>query len=342
MSTSFRIACGRTTLAPLLAGALLCCTSIGFAEDTSARGFALRNQHPFHQLFGLPAFQSADLTASGQTALEFSIDFTNHADEGDNSREDFRIDGETHFLTLSLRRRLADWLELGIDVPFVSHTDGYMDDMIESWHDLWSLSNTKRDGPSNQLLYRYERDGIERLFFDSSESGLGDVQLSAAVPIRDGADGQAAITVRSSVKLPTGDSGKLLGSGAADFATGLYFADTRTLRDRALGIGGFAGVLVLGEGDVLRDLQRDAVVFGGLSLAWQFSERTALVSHLYAQGPYFDSDLEELGGESLQLALGADYRTRGGALLRFAIVEDIAANATPDFAVHFSLQAGGR
>ena len=144
------------------------------------------------------------------------------------------------------------------------------------------------------------------------------------------------------MKFPTGDSDKLLGSGATDFATGVYFADTTRLRERALGIGGFAGVLVLGDGDVLSDLQRDAVVFGGVSLAWQFSERAALVSHLYGQGPYFDSDLEELGGESLQLAVGADYRTIGGTLLRFAIVEDIAANATPDFAVHFSVQAGGR
>ena len=68
------------------------------------------------------------------------------------------------------------------------------------------------------------------------------------------------------------------------------------------------------------------------------------MSHLYAQGSYFDSDLEELGGESLQLAVGADYRTRGGALLRFAIVEDIAANAnaTPDFALHLSVRSGAR
>ena len=262
---------GRTGLGALLASAILCCGSTVIADDSPARGFALRNQHPIHQLYGLPAFQSARLTAPGETVLEFSLDFANNADQGDNAREDFRLDGECHFLTLSWRRRVASWLELGIDVPFVSHTGGYMDNMIESWHDLLSLSNSKRDGPRNQLLYRYEQDEVERFLFDSSASGLGDIQLSASIPLREAADDKAAITVRSSVKLATGDSGKLLGSGAADFATGLYLADTKTLRGRALGIGGFAGVLVLGDGDVLSELQRDAVVFGGLSLAWQLS-----------------------------------------------------------------------
>ena len=342
MNTTSRIARSRVLLTALLVGALPPCATIAIADDSPARGFALRNQHPFHQLFGLPLFQSAELASPGQGALEFSLDVTNHADEGSNSSEDFRIDGESHYLTVSYERRVATWLELGIDVPFVAHTNGYMDNMIESWHDLWGLSNSKRDGPSNQLGYRYEREGIERLYFHSSETGLGDIQLRAAIPLREAADGRAAITVRSTLKFPTGDSGKLLGSGATDFATGLYVADTTTLRNRTLGVGGFAGVLVLGDGDVLPELQRDAVAFAGLSLAWQFSERTALVSHLYGQSSYFDSDIEELGGESLQLAVGADYRTRSGALLRLAIVEDIAANATPDFAVHFSVQAGAR
>lgn len=329
--------CCRSAFTVLLASALFHCAPVVFADDSPARGFGLRNQHPLHQLYGLPAFRSAAITEPGATALEISLDFTNQADEGSNAREDFRIDGETHYLTLSLRRRMAAWLELGIDVPLVSHNDGYMDNMIESWHDLWGLSNSKRNGPSNRLLYRYERDGAERLFLDSSASGLGDIQVSAAIPIREAADGRAAVTVRSSVKLPSGDSGSLLGSGAADFATGLYVSDSTTLRDRALGIGGFAGVLLLGDGDVLGDLQRDAVVFGGLSVTWQFTDRTALVSQLYGQGSYYDSDIDELGGKSLQLAVGADHRTRGGTLLRLAIVEDIAANATPDFAVHFSI-----
>lgn len=342
MNTSPRMIRSRTALAALLAFVLSACPSLVLADDAPARGFALRNQHPLHQIYGLPPFQSARLVAAGETAIEVSLDITNHADEGTNAIEDYRIDGETHYLTLSVRRRIVDWLELGIDVPFVSHTDGFMDNMIESWHDIWSLSNSKRDGPSNLLDFVYSRNGEERFRFDVPASGVGDVQLSAAVPIREAGDGKAAISIRSNIKLSTGTADKLLGSGATDFATGLYFDKSTTLMERTLGIGGFAGVLVLGGGEVLPELQRDAVAFGGLSFAWQVGERTALVSHLYAQGSYFDSDLEELGGESLQLAVGADYRTRGGTLLRFAVVEDIAANATPDFALHFAVQGGAR
>ena len=75
---------------------------------------------------------------------------------------------------------------------------------------------------------------------------------------------------------------------------------------------------------------------------WQATERFAVAMQIYAQGSYFDSELEELGGDTVQLAVGADYRTRDkGLLLALALVEDVSADATTNFALHFSIHSGG-
>jgi hypothetical protein len=332
---------GPATAAALLASCLLGCASLATADETSGGGFALRNQNPFLHIFGLPTFQSASLAEPERPAWNLSFDIANHADFGETDIENFSIDGETYFLTLSMRRRINDRLELGFDLPFVSHTDGVMDNMIEGWHDIFGMSNSKRQGPSNALAFLYQRDGEDIYRLDSPASGIGDLQLTAAVPLRENSDERTRLSVRASVKLPTGDSAKLLGSGGTDFAVGLYGATSTTMFGRRLDLSGFAGGLALGDSDLLPTLQRDAVAFGGGVATWHWFDRFALVTQLYGQTAYYDSDVEELGGSSMQLAVGAEIGLKRGGLLRLAVVEDVSANTTTDFALHFSVRIGG-
>lgn len=333
---------GRARCRARLAAGLFVCLPFGSAAALSDPGiFALRNQNPFLQVYGLPTFQSAGLTAPSTIAWNLSLDLANHADFGESDIEDFSIDGETYFLTVSMRRRVGDKLELGFDLPLVAHTNGFMDDGIESWHDLFGMSNSKRQGPSNELAFLYQRGGEDLYRLDSPASGIGDIQLTAAVSLYGQDPAGARLTIRSSLKLPTGDPDRLLGSGAADLAVSLHVAGNRSMWGRPLEYGGFAGALLLGDGDVLPSLQKNAVSFAGAFVAWRWSERIALAAQLSGQGPYFDSDIEELGGSSLQLATGAAFRTSTNWLLRLAVVEDVSANATTDFALHFSIHRGG-
>lgn len=330
----------RAGLRLLLAVALLVWPLTANAEQTVPHGFAVRNQNPFLQIFGLPAFQSATLMTEGVTKAGLSFDLVNHADDGDNTLEDFVVDGESYFLTLSLRRGITKRLELGVDLPLVAHAEGFLDNAIEGWHDLLGLSNSKRDGVSNQLGFRYVNADSVQYELRSPAFGLGDIQISAAIPLRRADDSSdKCLALRSAIKLPTGAADELRGSGAADFSLGIYFSDTRLLRERKLDMSGFVGALLLGDGDVLAEIQRSAVPYGGAAATWYATDRLRVSTQVYAQGAYFDSDLEELGGTSVQLAVGGAYRLAGrGLLLSLAIVEDLVANATPDFAVHFSVR----
>ena len=313
------------------------------AWSSSLDGFALRNQHPFLHVYGLPPLQGAVLVGRGNTEYGFDFTLVNNAEIKDTDVESIRLDGETHFADFRVRHRLYERLEIGVDIPFVKHSEGVFDDAIFDWHDFWGMSNSKRDGANNDLDYRYTNNGSVEQQITSSSSGIGDVQLSAAVPLVAGAeDGSRHVTMRFSVKLPTGDSADLHGSGAVDAALGLYAQESTTMLGRDLAYLGFAGVLALGNGDILTEQQRSAVPYGGLAATWHATDRFGITGQLQAQGAYIDSDLDELGGSSIQLSVGGIYRVpRYGVSFSFALIEDVISDATPDFAVHVAVSVAG-
>lgn len=312
----------------------------------AGQGGSLRNQNPLLQIFGLPPFQSANLAAADALDYNVSFDIVNHAESGSNPIETISMDGESYFLTVSLRRRVSDRIELGIDVPFVAHAGGFLDNAIENWHDVLGLSNSKRRGADDQLRFFYTSSGQTLYELNSTTRSIGDIQLTAAVPLRrSNSDQPLNVSLRSSVKLPTGSPDELSGSGAVDVSLGLYASNRYTLWRRDLDVSGFAGVLLLGNGEILADLQRSSVPYGGIAASLWLADRFGVSTQLQVEGPYYDSDLEELGGVSAQLAVGIDYRLAGGrTLLHFSITEDIASGTTttPDFGIHLSVRSAGR
>ena len=271
------------------------------AQENPTDAFPLRAHNPFLQVYGMPAFQTQAMVAPGGFDISLSYDVANDADDADRDLEVLVIDAETAVVNLSLRRRLGERFEFGLDVPWVRHSGGYLDRVIFDFHDLVGLSNSAREGPDDQFQLYFERNGLTLLDISTPVSGIGDIQLSAATRI-----GRA--TLRAGVKAPTGSADKLTGSGAVDLSLGIYGGGTKTLFDRELDYSGFAGVLKLGNGDVLPDLQRSVVPYGGGILRWHATGRLSLATQIYIQGPYFDANLDELGGTTFQLAFGGDYR----------------------------------
>ncbi len=314
--------------------AFCCCACIpAQADERVADAFPIRNHNPFLQIFGLPAFQSGELAAPGVTDFGFSYDVANDADDADRLGERLDIDAESQVLNFSVRRRIGKRFELGIDVPWVRHSGGFLDGVIYNFHNAVGLSNSSREGLDDRYRLFFEQEGQVLYDTDVPTSGLGDVQVSMAMEL-------GRMTLRGAIKAPTGDPDKLTGSGAADLSLGLYGGGTTDFLDRDLSYSGFAGVLLLGDGEVMNELQRSTVPFGGAALRWHATPRIALATQVSVQAPYFDARLDELGGTTVQLLIGADIRLRT-SLLRFAIVEDIAGGAAPDFALHLSFRSFG-
>ncbi len=331
----------RRPAAALCAGCGTLLLALAGVAPASEAWFPVRTHNPFLQIYGLPAFQGADLLAAGAASWQFTLDVANHADASTVAGESITLDGESYTMNLSYRRGIDSGLELGIDVPVVAHADGVLDPAIESWHDLWGMSNAKRTGPDNVLSFVYEGPGIDRFALDSGSAGFGDIRLNAAVPIRtDRLSATARLTLKASLKLPTGDAEKLHGSGATDVSLALYYSRAAAFGIERLDLSAHAGVLYTGDSELFAPMQESLVPFGGAAADWRFGERLRAMAAVYAQGEFVESALDELG-TSVQLIVGGDYRFRdNGFSLSFGVVEELFSDATVDFAFQLSLRHG--
>jgi hypothetical protein len=297
----------------------------------------MRNHNPFLHVFGLPVTEPASLQPLGSSRYRISLDVANHAEQDQTALESGETDGESYFLDLAYRYGLRDGLEVGIDVPLVAHSGGFLDGPIENWHDLWGLSNSRRSGPRDQVDYRYVSADGDSFRLSSSEAGIGDVRLGAALRLGDPGR-RRSYALRAGIKLPTGDADTLLGSGATDYHLSLHADDRYSLAGRELRVSALAGILLPGDSDALPVAQRDAVGFGGIALAWQASDRLSLIAQVNGETAYYDSDLESVGGNSVQLTVGGAYQARpNGLSVSLGIVEDLFGNATSDFAFQVAL-----
>lgn len=312
------------------------------AETVKITPFYTFNQNPLVQIYGVPAAESATIEAPGSTLALLSFDIANSYATDDNDRESVLLDGESDRLTLAFRRGIAPRLEIGIDLPLVAYNGGVLDAFIEQWHEVFGLPQGNRtDTGHGELLFRYTKDDQERIRMDEAGIGIGDVRLGAGWQLyHDGSSDPAAVTLRASLKLPTGNSSRLHGSDSTDLAIWLTGSDDYLLPGRwgQLTLLAAAGGMALTDGEVLEDQQRNFAAFGTLGLGWSPAEWIALKAQFSSHTPFYSgSDLEELSDPTVQLIFGGAFYFSPRTTLDIAFSEDITVTTSPDFALHLAL-----
>ena len=309
-----------------------------FAQDL-ADPYASSNRNPFVQVYGLPAAQSARLTPEDQFSTGLQLDISNNFTLDSQGAESIVIDGETHRANVQFRYGVASGLELGLDIPYLSHDSGGLDSFIEGWHDFTGLPGGEREQyPRNQLQFSYQKNGQILSEVSRSQSGVGDVSLSLGYSLASSPDRQWAL--RAAMKLPTGDAQTLLGSESTDISLGLNVSDQGLLQNYHITLHGSAGVLWMDDGKVLNEQRQDWVVYGSSTLSWLATESLSLKIQLDAHSAFYDSVLTELGSNSAQLILGGAIRLSEKWVLDLAVSEDIAVNTAPDVVFHIGIKAG--
>ena len=324
---------------------LVAVTSSGVgAEPLAITPFYTFNQNPLVQIYGLPAAENAVVQPAGRAWGLLALDVANSYLEDKNARERLLLDGESERVTLALRYGVAENLELGFDLPVVAYNGGGFDGFIEQWHRFFGLPQGNRlTAPDNQLLFLYDRDGEERLRMDAATFRMGDLRLTGAWQLyNDRSANPRALALRAGVKLPTGSSSRLTGSGSTDLALWLTGSDDYQLPGKwgHATLFGALGGMGLTDGDVLKGQQENLVGFGTVGAGWsprdfiafkvQFSGHTAF---------YKDSDLSELTSPAVQLLFGGTYAftPTTTTTLDIALSEDIIVGASPDIALHLGL-----
>jgi len=312
------------------------------ADPLAITPFYTYNQSPLAQIYGLPATESAIIQPPGHTWSLLALDVANNFDTRGTNREKILLDGESNRLTLALRYGLTDKLEVGMDLPWVGYSGGIFDSFVEEFHHFFGLPNGGRPkAPRDRLLFTYEKDGLERLRMDDASFGVGDMRLTGGWQLYyDGNANPCAVALRASLKLPTGSTAKLRGSGSTDIALWLSGSDDYLLPGSwghmALFVA--AGGMAMTDGKVLKDQQADLAGFGSLGLGWSPADWIALKAQFSAHSRlYRGSNLGELSRPAVLIILGGTYAFTPKTAMDIALTEDASIAASPDVALHLGL-----
>ena len=298
-----------------------------------AEPMQIRNLNPLVAIFGLPAW---DTVAPGNR-FSASLEIANHFEFSAKGGEYLGFDGETARTTLSFSHGFAAGWQLGLELPLFHLGGGVLDNPIDAWHSAFNLPDGGRNArPQNQVSFLLRHSGLTFFRLDEPQSGFGDLQLKGARAF--GAD--RGFVVEAGVKLATGDTEMLAGSGSVD--EWLTLLRSRPLPNRRYAAGYYwgVGVMHVGAPEVIEFRSKTSVYTGILGGSWQRWPRFGLKAQLDVHTPFYDSPLEEIGETAFEATFGAWMQRRKDALLEFALVEDLRVNTAPDvvlkIAAHWS------
>ena len=320
---------GPRSVVPRALALYLCATVTAFADRSDDAAFLThRSQHTLNALIGLPTPAArAVQTLEWQFALEHNNQFMG----GVSADELLVLDGESSELVIRHRQILSPCWQGEAVLPLVFHSGGVFDRAIDDWHEFFGLPNANRGAaPFDELNYIYTDSNGELRGINSSESGLGDIQLSIQRFIGCFAptdSGKTEPIARIGIKLPTGSVSSLQGSGRFDL-----YADWQSpvwrLTERWR-FGTTIGMLLIGRNSKLPD-QQSIAAYGSLGtqfIAWQ---NLRLLAQLDWHTPFYESELRELGSTAVSVSFGLRWLLGSNHTIEMSFSEDAAVDTTPD------------
>ncbi|MEO1246157.1 MAG: DUF3187 family protein [Pseudomonadota bacterium] len=283
--------------------------------------------------------EGADLVADGKFAFSLSSITSSHSVLEERGAESLIFDGETTRLEWRLRYGLSERIELGVELPWVWHSPGRLDSLIDTWHDVFGLPDGFRDDlPEDVLLYRYTDSSGTRLDYRDGSSGIGDLRLQAALRLGSGDKHRRAL--RFGLVLPTGDAYKPHGSDALSVSAGIA-GDIDALGEGSRFSAFYRAHLSwIDEPALLPDRYREWIGHVAGGLGYRLNRTVDLRAQIAMRTATHDSELLVLGEPSIALTFGGNIRLGKRYTLSLAVGEDIKVNSSPDvsfmLALHFT------
>jgi hypothetical protein len=308
------------------------------AQNFKASGFGMRNHAPFSALIGIPN-RWPDGT---DHSAEISWNTSNHSMlEVAGDDEYLMLDGETQTLSARLQKRLSSKVQLGIDIPWLQHSGGYLDGLIDSWHDLFGLPDGIRpQTPDNELMYVYENNGVQVFQLDERKSGLGDIQLAMGLDF--GAIGNSGSSsffsripwnLTFNLKVPTGDVEKLTGSGNIDVGAGVGMRSPGSSRlDWWLDVG----LVWPGDVDIAGLDSSGQIYYYDGAVTWRMLKNLDVLLQLAGHTALYQANVTMLGEPAMLLAAGTMWHVSERYALRLGFFEDLRAESAPDFGIEMA------
>ncbi|MCZ4693648.1 DUF3187 family protein [Ancylomarina euxinus] len=320
----------------LLCFFIFCLSSLVGFTQTNIKPFPSHNQSPLIHYFCIPNAEEGHIVSKNKLSISAIFNLSSNSTNAISSNEIVYFDGEMARFDLQARYGISPRFEIGLNVPFINHSTGFMDSSINGFHDFLGLTGGARaNTPVDGILYAYMQDGKSLFNINESSFGVGDVSFELGFKLLD--QKSHSMALRAYLKMNNADKFKLLGSGTLDFS--VQFAG------QAIGVGPRPayffysfGYLRVGGGSLLEDMQINDIAFASLGLAVKVNKWLAPKMQLDYHSRFYKNSLtQELGDYGMQFLLGSDFILSEKMILTGGFAEDVKINTSPDFVLHLGL-----
>jgi len=295
------------------------------ASSAFAAPLPTSDQNPFLAGFSLPQPPPARLREQGSIDTSFAFNWSNTAAYQQTPTEELTVDLESRESLLTVAYALTDSVTARVHVPYREYSGGHLDSAVEAWHTAFGFPEGDRAGqPRNRFLIEYERSGTDLQMIEAG-SGLGDIAIDLGLRVFAGESANTAVWWR--LKLPTGDSYELLGSGS--LGASVDFVHEHRLSSRWELYGG-VGATYLSRGDLLPAHQQEWIWRGTLALTYRYSQGLSFTLQTDGRTSAFDDTTVAMLGNAWLIGLGAEYRWPSRWRVQLGLTEDAAVEASPD------------
>ena len=287
----------------------------------------VKNQFPIF----LPVDQPYLEQASTETSFSLSLSHSSVFVIRDSAQWSAHLDIELTELDLRFKKDIPDLFELGVDVPVVRATEGFMDRPLAWLHETLGTGDYGRHTrPYNDFLYDVKKDGMPLIEGDNGRAGFGDVRLTLKKKIT-GTD--PVVSILADVELPTGNARVGYGNGSVDSSLAM-------LLDKDLGtetkLYANLGVVFPGDLKAFQTVGLDNFIYAGAGIEALVWPHVNLLAQLMVQtSPYPHTGISQIDNTGMILVLGGRYYTDTGSF-ELSLTEDPNTSGAPDFILNFT------
>jgi len=302
-----------------------------YVHSNDVNPFQTRNLNPFTRVFSWPSGMQSRIEIPGNFQLGMRYEVGNSCSwDTSNVSEQIYLDGESSWLTMHLEYRPTDRYSFGIEVPYVSHSRGYLDKFVDLWHHLTGLPQGRRKSVSErQIRYSYKTGQMRRVEQNSAEAGFGNILVTGALQLLK--SNANALAIYSGYSIPAFTGQNPLHKTSSDLSILISGSQRLNLLNLQPVLFASIGVIFPGRIENLASIQRHHVLTGRIGGAVNLSENIVVKCQFDFNSPFYESDLDQIGAWGGQLILGGVVRQKKSRAINFGVTEDNIVSTAPDF-----------
>jgi len=289
----------------------------------------VRNQFPLFMYIDAPYFEQAAIEDSFSAGFSYSSVYLVQ----ESSEWSAGLDMEIAELSLRFRKSFGDFIEFGVDLPIVSFTSGFMDGLLNTYHDTFGFPDYGRSRrPDNTFLYEVRRNGYLVVRGENGRIGLGDMKFSVKTTA---VKGDPAISMRGDFEFPTGDAESGYGNGSFD--AGISLLIDKTLSEKVKTYINL-GFVLPGDFRGYERVDLEEFIHAGAALEAMGRKDISIIGQVFIQGsPFPKTGITQVDRTAVLLSIGGRYYA-GNNSLQFSLTEDLNTAGAPDVTFNFTFK----